>query len=132
MPPPNSKDETAGCRKASMSRVSFLIAILLSATLLAQRNQPLNADPNIRSVHGTVFNASDEPVKGAVVQIENTKTLDIRSFITEGDGDYHFAGLSANVDYALHAEYKGKSSPVKRLSEFKSGKDPVINLKLRD
>jgi len=109
-----------------------LIAIVLSAAQLAQHNQPLNEDPNVRSVHGTVYDSSDKVVKGAVVQLENTKTLDVRSYITDGDGDYHFAGLSTNVDYEIHAEYKGKSSPVKRLSEFNDRKDPVVNLKLRN
>ena len=114
------------------NRIIPMIAFVLSAALLAQHNKPLNEDPNIRSVHGTVYNASDKVVKGAVVQLENTKTMDVRSYITEGDGDYHFAGLSTNVDYEIHAEYKGKSSPVKRLSEFNDRKDPAVNLKLRD
>ncbi|MGA2595736.1 MAG: carboxypeptidase-like regulatory domain-containing protein [Bryobacteraceae bacterium] len=114
------------------NRVIPFIAIVLSAALLAQHNKPLNDDPNLRSVHGSVYDASDRLVKGAVVQLENTRTLDVRSYITEGDGDYHFAGLSTNVDYEIHAEYKGKSSPVKRLSEFNDRKDPAVNLKLRD
>lgn len=108
------------------------MTIVLSATLLAQHNKPLNDDPNLRSVHGTVYDASDKVVKGAVVQLENAKSLDVRSYITEGDGDYHFAGLSTNVDYEIHAEYKGKSSSLRRLSEFNGRKDPVVNLKLRD
>ena len=40
-----------------------------------------------------VTDAANQPVAGAVVQLKNTKTLQIRSFITQDDGNYHFAGL---------------------------------------
>ena len=49
-----------------------MIAMVLSGGLIAQQNKPLNDDPNLRSVHGTVYDASDMVVKGAVVQLENT------------------------------------------------------------
>jgi len=42
-----------------------------------------------------------QPVNGAVVQLKNTKTLQIRSFITKDDGTYHFYDLSPDIDYEL-------------------------------
>jgi len=104
--------------------------LLLSVTLSGQ-NKPLNANPDVRSVHGIVSDNGDNPVKGAVVYLEDTKTLQIRSFISGGDGEYHFAGLSANVDYKVHAEREDHSSATKTLSSFNSKKDAVIDLKLR-
>jgi protocatechuate 3,4-dioxygenase beta subunit len=83
-----------------------------------------------RSVQGVVTDANDRPVEGAVVQLKDTKTLQIRSFITKADGTYHFHGLNPNVDYELKAEYQGTFSPTKTLSSFDSKKVAVVNLKL--
>ena len=46
-------------------------------------------------------------MSGAVVQLKDTKSLQIRSFYTQKDGSYHFAGLSTNIDYELRAEHDG-------------------------
>jgi hypothetical protein len=77
-----------------------------------------------------VTSPEDTPVDGAVVQLKNTKTLQIRSFITKQDGLYYFHGLSTDIDYELKADYQGASSPSKTLSSFDSRKEAVMNLKL--
>jgi hypothetical protein len=100
-----------------------LIAVAVSAALLL-------AQGNTRSVQGTVTNAAGGAVDQAVVQLKDTKTLAIRSFITKQDGTYHFHGLSTDVDYELRADYQGTSSGNKTLSSFDSRKQAVIDLKL--
>jgi hypothetical protein len=110
---------------------SALAIILGTAGLLAQQKKNLNEDPNIRSVSGLVMDPDNRPVKGAVVQLKDTKTLQIRSFITQDDGKYHFAGLSTNVDYELKAEHQGVFSGVKRLSLFSTNKASTVDLKLK-
>src|SRR5450759_5198861 len=50
-------------------------------------------DSATRSVQGSVSNPDDSAVVGAVVQIKNMKTLQIRSFITLEDGTYRFFEL---------------------------------------
>ncbi|MGO4880724.1 MAG: carboxypeptidase-like regulatory domain-containing protein [Bryobacteraceae bacterium] len=87
-------------------------------------------NPTIRSVQGVVSNAQGQAVNGAVVQLKNTKTLQIRSFITIENGAYYFHGLSTDVDYELRADYSGTSSGSRTLSSFDSRKQPVVNLKL--
>lgn len=84
-----------------------------------------------RTVEGRVTNASNQPVENAVVQLKNNKTLQIRSFITQQDGNYHFAGLQTDVEYQLKADHDGVSTSWKSLSVFNSKKTPVINLKLK-
>ena len=86
---------------------------------------------NLRSVEGVVTDAKDQNVNGAVVYIKNSKTLQIRSFITKDQGAYYFHSLSPDVDYELHAESNGVSSPNKTLSSFDSRKKATINLKLK-
>ena len=85
---------------------------------------------NIRSVQGVVSNAEGEAVNGAVVQLKNTKTLQIRSFITRDNGTYYFHGLGTDVDYELRADFDGASSKTRTLSTFDSRRQPVVNLKL--
>jgi len=87
-------------------------------------------DANSRTVQGAVLDASEQPVAKAIVQLKDTKTLQVRSFITQQDGRYHFAGLSTSIDYELKAEYNGSASGTKTLSLFDSRKNATINLKL--
>src|SRR5450432_3833839 len=107
-----------------------LIAAVLSCGLHGQDKRS-SEDASTRSLEGTVTDASGNPVEKAVVQLKDTKSLQIRSFITAADGSYHFAGLSPNLEYELKAEYQGASSDRKTLSIFNSKKAPKINLKLK-
>jgi hypothetical protein len=106
-----------------------LVAVLLlcAPTSFAQKKK---GDTTTRSVQGAVTAADDSAVVGAVVQLKNTKTLQIRSFITKEDGTYHFYELSPDIDYELRADYQGASSGAKKLSSFDSRRQAVINLKL--
>ena len=108
-------------------RVACCLLVLLGANLSAQKNE----DNTTRTVEGVVSDAANQPVAKAVVQLKNTKTLQIRSFITQDDGSYHFAGLGTDVEYQLKADHDGASSSWKTLSVFNSKKTAVINLKLR-
>ena len=106
------------------------VVLLAGATAVFAASKK-GEDQNVRSVQGTVFDANDAAVNGAVVQLKNTKTLQIRSFITKENGAYYFHGLSPDVDYELKADdEKGAASPTKTLSSFDSRKEANINLKL--
>lgn len=89
-------------------------------------------DPNVRAVTGTVKSEDDKLTEGAVVQLKNTKSGQIRSFITKSGGVYNFQGLSTNVDYELKAEANGMVSPVRTLSTFDDRKQAIIHLKLEN
>jgi Carboxypeptidase regulatory-like domain len=116
--------------KAKLAVSAVLILLALGSGLLSQ-DKKLNEDPNTRSVEGAVTDAAGKPVEGAVVQLKDLKTLQIRSFYTTQDGAYHFSGLSTNVDYELRAEHNGASSGTKTLSNFDNRKTATINLKLK-
>jgi len=105
-----------------------LFVFLSPAVLFAQKK---SEEPTTRTVEGKVTNAAKQPVAKAVVQLKNVKTLQIRSFITEEDGSYHFAGLQTDVEYQLKAEFNGIATGWKTLSVFNSKKAPVVNLKLK-
>jgi hypothetical protein len=112
--------------------VSIVIVLFCAGVFCADLGaQQKNEDNNARTVEGVVTNAANQPVAKAVVQLKNTKTLQIRSFITQDDGTYHFAGLATDVEYQLKADRDGSSTSWKSLSVFNSKKTAVINLKLK-
>jgi protocatechuate 3,4-dioxygenase beta subunit len=103
---------------------------LACAQLLpAQKNKDKD-DPTVRTLQGQVNDPDDKPVSGAVVQLKDTRTLQVRSFITQENGEYRFSGLRADTDYEVKADYNGMSSDNKRLSNFDSRKIATVNLKL--
>ena len=118
-------------------RIKDCVRIVVAAGLLAGlASYPARAekkqakDSNVRAVQGIVSDTAEKPVTGAIVQLKNTKTLQVISFITRDQGDYYFHGLSRDTDYELRAEKDGKLSGTRTLSSFDSRKQAVINLKL--
>jgi protocatechuate 3,4-dioxygenase beta subunit len=111
--------------------ISGAVCIVAALLSLHAQDRKSKLDPGPRSVQGVVTDASGQPVNKAVVQLKDTKSLQIRSFITNPDGTYHFAGLSPNVEYQLKAEYQGAFSGKKTLSIFNSKKLVTIKLKLK-
>jgi hypothetical protein len=71
------------------------------------------------------------PVPGAVVLLKDLKTLQIRSYIAQNDGKYHFYGLSSDINYQVRAESRNMSSPTKSISVFDSHSRIVVKLKLK-
>src|SRR5262245_46793509 len=99
-------------------RLTSLVLVLLvcaGSALFAQGKK--KADPT-RSVQGVVTAQDDKGVKGVVVQLKNSKTLQVRSFITQDNGNYYFHELSPDIDYELTAEDQksGTMSSTKKLS----------------
>lgn len=83
-----------------------------------------------RSIEGRVLTHSGEAVPGAVVLLKDSKTLQVRSYIAQADGQYHFFGLSTDVNYTLRAESQGLTSKQKTVSVFDSHKQVKLDLKL--
>ncbi len=114
----------------ALSRKLSLFLLLLAISGPSLPGQRKGQTNKLRDVQGTVSDASGKPVSGAVVQLKNTKNLEIISFITRDQGDYYFHGLSPDIDFEITAEQGGKASAVRTLSSFDTRKQAVINLKL--
>ena len=84
----------------------------------------------MRVVQGTVVNSDGQPQPNAVVYLQDQKTLEVRTFITEADGHYRFGQLASDVDYQLWAEYKGHKSKTRAISSFDSKKQFNFDLKI--
>ena len=113
-----------------------LLTLIIAGVVLAVVPAAIAADKKdrqentTRSLQGVVTNDSDAPVQGAVVQLKDTKSLQIRSYITKENGQYQFQGLSPDVDYEVKAEAGGAGSDSRRLSSFDTRKQAVLNLKI--
>ncbi|MGA2434498.1 MAG: carboxypeptidase-like regulatory domain-containing protein [Bryobacteraceae bacterium] len=107
------------------------LLLLCAAPRAGAQSWKKQQEPTVRSVQGIVTDHAGKPVAGAVVYLKDTKTLQIRSFITKEDGGYAFHGISINVDYELKAEHEGAKSDTRTLSVFDSRKEPVMDLKLK-
>jgi hypothetical protein len=101
----------------------------LSTAGLAEMMQ--RGGPDSRTLVGHVYNRQDAPVAKAIVYLKNTKTLAIKTYISEADGSYRFPALSMNVDYEVYAESNGARSDTKTLSGFDSRRQANITLKLK-
>lgn len=116
-----------------MTRTRFLTLALLAVltgTLAVAQNRDKDKTPT-RAVQGVVLDPSDQPAAKAVVQLRDTKTKQIKSFISTDDGGYRFFGLNPNIDYEIQASKDGVGkSAVRLLSTFDSRKIANINLKL--
>jgi histidinol dehydrogenase len=106
------------------------VALAGVVTLPAYGQKKDSNERQTRSVQGVVTDNADTPLEGAVVQLKDTKTLQIRSFITKQNGTFHFHSLNPDIDYELRAEHQGANSGSKTLSSFDSRKSAVMNLKV--
>ena len=83
-----------------------------------------------RAITGTVQDASHEPLRGAVVQMEEAGSLVIRSYVTDEKGEYHFRNVSSNSDFTLWATFRGNKSKTFPISKFDHKPDRVIALEI--
>ena len=112
----------------------LLLLSVFTSPSYPQAQTPVVGQPGAittRSIEGTILGAGSTPVPGAIVLLKDTKTLQVRSFIAQNDGKYHFYGLSADINYELRAEANGLTSPRKTVSVFDSHKIVKLNLKLK-
>jgi hypothetical protein len=120
-------------RKAVAILALAAAGLLISGGAFAQ-NKPTKAErreeANSRAVQGAVVLPDDKPAAGAVVQLKDMRTLQVRSFITLDDGLYHFSGLRADIDYQVTAKSGDMSAAPRTLSIFDNRKDAVMNFKL--
>lgn len=108
------------------------IGLLLCVTVMLA-GKPLVAQYTrspLRNITGTVQDASHEPLRGAVVQIEAAGSLVIQSYITDQRGEYHFRNMSSETDYTLWATFRGNRSKTFGIGKFDHKLDRVIPLEI--
>lgn len=112
-------------RRRSLAYVALLLLALAPAAPAQKKGET-----DTRSLHGYVIDKNGAPLEKAVVYLKNTRNLQMRTYIADEGGAFHFQGLSPNADYEVHAEHEGASSPKKVISSFDSRKEVHISLKI--
>jgi hypothetical protein len=113
------------CWKVCLS--ILLVAILFAFHASAQDKK---SDAQLRTVHGSVIDSSENPIASSVVYLVNVKTEAVKTYIADDTGNYRFSGLDPNTDYELHAEHGDMTSSTRTVSSFNSSRDIEVVLKL--
>ena len=108
--------------------VGLIIAFAFSAFAQEDRKSKKEA-ATLRTLQGTVYDKDDKPVVGAVVQLKDVRTLQMRSYISKENGEYHFSSLKIDDDYEVEAKNNSLTSGTKKISIFDNRKIVIQNLK---
>jgi hypothetical protein len=102
--------------------------ILLATMLLLVSLPAVSQLFELRVLSGVVTDKRGNALPGAAVQLENSVTLSVMSYITGKDGHYQFNQLHDDIDYTVKAKYRNYWSAQKTLSKLDSSKHPEIDL----
>ncbi|SEB84185.1 carboxypeptidase-like regulatory domain-containing protein [Terriglobus roseus] len=124
-------------RKLSVTIVRHAAALLALTACLAGTAQQASAPRLLnaqytrntpRNITGTVHDGGNEPLRGAVVQVEQEGTMVIQSYVTDERGTYRIRNLSSNSDYQVWATFRGHHSKHFDISKFDKQADRDIAL----
>jgi hypothetical protein len=105
-------------------------ALVLFFAGVAVYAQNSKHESQLKTVRGVVLDKSENPVTAGVVFLKNVRTNQVRSNITNDQGNYRFSGIDPNAEYELYAEKDSLKSQTRNISSFDSRMDIVLNLKL--
>lgn len=108
--------------------VVLVVVSLLGALAFAAPFE--NKSDNSRVLSGRVTDKQDGALANAVVYLTNTRTRAVKTYIVGNDGSYRFPSLSPNIDYEVYAQFNGRKSDTKTVSQFDNRTQVTINLKV--
>jgi hypothetical protein len=125
-------------KRISVSLRSLACKVILATSCVAAFSMTVEGGdlfaqqhgPEQRVVQGKVTDGANAPIKGAVVYLKDSRSLAVKSFFSDAEGEYRFGQLSQNSDYQIWAENNGKKSAVKTISSFDNKNQFNINLKV--
>jgi hypothetical protein len=111
-------------------RLRWVLPVLLACVAPASFGLGQSLAQSVRVVQGNLTNSDNQLQPNAVVYLQDQKTLEVRTFITQTDGHYRFGQLSSDVDYQIWAEFQGHKSKTRAISSFDSKKQFNFDLKI--
>ena len=113
---------------AAMLLLSLLVA--MPAHAQEESKAQKKAEAQLKVLHGSVIDKSENPVPSSVIYLKNVKSQAVKTYIADDSGNYRFSGLDPNVDYEIHAEHDDMTSSTRTVSSFDSRSDIDMPLKL--
>jgi hypothetical protein len=122
----------AGNNGEIMKRASAVLLVLFLAGLgtVVEAEQKEKGGSSARVLTGKVTDKQDSALPNAVVYLTDTRSRGVKTYIVGSDGSYRFPALSPNIDYEVYAQYNGKKSDSKTVSQFDNRSQVNINLKI--
>jgi hypothetical protein len=111
-------------------RLRWILLVLLACGTPASLVMGQSLAQSLRVVQGNITNSDSQLQPNAVVYLQDQKTQEVRTFITQTDGHYRFGQLSSDVDYQIWAEFQGHKSKSRAISSFDSKKQFNFDLKI--
>jgi hypothetical protein len=105
-----------------------LIVLAMAAPALQFGRTPKG--DNARLLTGKVLDRSDSPLPNAVVYLTNTRSRAVKTYIVGQEGSYRFPALQPGIDYELYAQYNGRKSDTKSVSQFDDRQQVYITLRI--
>ena len=112
-------------RNASLITAALLLVLSVAAHAAPDKKEKQQG----RLLYGKVLDQQDNPVAGAIVYLTNTRTHAVKTYIVSDEGTYRFPGLST-VDYEVYAQYNGRKSDTKSVSQFDDRSQVYVDLKI--
>jgi hypothetical protein len=125
--PATSRSCLAFATQRAATLLLVFAALLWSLPAAAQQPQ----SSSTRNLSGRVTDEGHEPLRGAIVNLQNPATQSVTTYITQANGEYQFKRLDGSVDYRVWATFRGHSSSVSTISKFDSNMEKVINFKIK-
>jgi hypothetical protein len=117
-------------RRSAIAAVALACALLAAFSAVAAASPDKKDKPVGRLLLGKVLDQADNPLPDAVVYLTNNRTRAIKTYIVGPDGSYRFPALSTSVDYEIYAQYKGRKSDSRSLSQFDERSQVYLDLKI--
>ena len=111
---------------------TVLISTLLGMLLVSVAAPAKEKEPQTpgRLLTGRVVDRQENALPNAIVYVTDTRSRAVKTYIVGPDGSYRFPALSTTVDYEVYAQFNGKSSDTKRISQFDDRKVLSVILKI--
>ena len=116
--------------RSAIKAVIAACALLGVLSTLASALPDKKDKPVGRLLYGKVLDPQDNPLPDAVVYVTNTRNRAVKTYIVGPDGTYRFPALSTATDYEVYAQYKGKKSETKSVSQFDDRSQVYLDLKV--
>ena len=117
-------------QRSVIKAVTVACALLVALGAVCSASPDKKEKPVGRLLFGKVLDPQDNPLPDAVVYVTNTRTRAVKTYIVGPDGTYRFPALSTAVDYEVYAQYKGRKSDTKSLSQFDERSQVYLDLKV--
>jgi hypothetical protein len=117
--------------KTVIRRIAVALAIVPLCLPISRSLQAQTQAPSYRTISGVITDDSHEPLRGAVVELENQDSHTIVSYLTQNDGRYTFKRLDSHTDFQLWATFRGNKSPTHTISKFDDHLNKVIDIKCK-